>query len=247
MIKCAALAVACLFVCAAPHTSAREPLFQKQNDRLFLPPQPTTPVLDYDIHFIGDFEWPGDQWVQDRIAQRVFPEQIVVRSIDAASRTIRVRATRYGMETLASNDMKITLTGSDVPEPQCSTVFADVALSKEASTSLERPSVRGGAVCPFASEIYPHRSLLVEGLGGKGERLFVALSDDARWSINETITPQGDLKLDHMGRDAPSSTYVQFRAVIDARLRKLRVWQIEEDGRAKALGDVAWKNVEIIP
>lgn len=247
MKKYVAIAVACLMASTAPPTTAREPLFEQQDQRYFLPPQPSTPVRDYDIQFVGDFDWPGDQWVTDRIAQRVFPERVLIKNIDAEARKLHVQATRYGMETLASSDMKITPTGPDVPEPECSSVFADVALSKEAKASLERPNVRGGAVCPFATEIYPHRNLLVEGLDRKGKRLFVALSDDARWSVSETITPEGNLKLDHMGRDAPSSTYVQFRAVIDAHLRKLRVWEIGEDGQAKALGDVEWRDVEAIP
>ncbi|MET0272664.1 MAG: hypothetical protein ABW360_06705 [Phenylobacterium sp.] len=244
----AALALACLAAgAAAPTAAAPQPLFERQGPRLFLPPQPTTPLLTYDIRFPQDMEWPGDQWVRDRIAQRVFPERIVVQKIDGATRSLRVQATRYGMETLASRDMVVTRVGPEPPEPTCSSVFADVRLSKDAPVETEGPSVRGGAVCPFATEIQPHRQLLVEGLGQGGKRLFVALSDDPRWSIGESVTPQGTLKLEQMGRAAPASTYVQFRAVIDARLRRLRVWQIDDTGAARAIGEVAWRNVEREP
>ena len=246
MKRCIALVLAGLIVAAQP-AAAAEPLFERQGNRLFLPPQPTTPLLTYDIQFPQDMPWPGDDWVRDRIAQRVFPERILVDKLDGASRAIRVRATRFGMETLASRDMQITRVGPDIPEPACSSVFADVRLSKDAPAEKDGPSVRGGAVCPFAMEIQPHRHLLVEGLGGGGKRLFVALSDDPRWSVGESVTPQGQLNLEHMGRDDARSTYVQFRAVIDARLKTLRVWEIDANGKPRAIGEIAWRNVDTQP
>lgn len=241
--------VGCTAVAGLPFpATAAEALFRVDAGRIVIAPPPGTPVLPFEIRYPADPPWPGDAPVREQIAERSFPEVVTIRSIDPARRIVRVVTTYRAANALNQRDATVTRVGPDKADPLCSSVFAPFRLSAAAPPETLRPSATSGARCPDAAEVNPERQLIVEGLDRRARRLFAAVSDDPRWSISESIDPSGGLQLVSRGRKPAVSTYVMFRAPIDARLARLRIWQIDVPGGtragARAIGDIEWINVE---
>ena len=242
-----AASLAALALLAAGRVSA-EPLFQVWSERLYLPPPPGTPTSAYELRYPVAAVMPSDAAIASDLQARAFPERLVVDSINGHARTIRFTTTYQGANALHHSGGEVRQLEDDKPDPVCVDVFATVQLTGAPPKAEDEIIARAGAKCPFAEEIQPHRQLIVEGLDAKGQRLFAVVSVDPRWSIHESVAPDGKLSLEKMGREPADSTYVDFRAPIDARLKKLRVWQIDQTTlKPKAIGDIPWTGVSIKP
>lgn len=191
--------------------------------------------------------WPAEQALINELVDRVFPEPLDVLSIDAPQRTARISTTRDALDRFAN--FGVTLTPVDIhdrkPELQCFTVYASPPPRAGSEDVDDGILMRAGAPCPPGIQLYPQRQLVVEGLDERGRRLFATAADDPRWRIVESVSPSGQLGLESMGRTEALPDSVNFRADVTPALRLLRVWQIDHEGRARALVDIPWVNVEV--
>lgn len=137
-------------------------------------------------------------------------------------------------------DSQVTARDPGPPGQNCISVWASLSLDGKPLAADDQISIRRGDICPFASEIYPGRQLIVEGLDARKRRLFVTFADDPRWFIHESVGPGGDLKLEGMGRRNDSPIPLKFRVPVTDRLTRLRVWEIDEETKAHRLGEIAW-------
>jgi len=206
---------------------------------IILPPPAGTPMTAYEVSFPKSTSWESDSQVARALIDFARPEPLTVNLVDAKNRKISVVTTARGRSNIDTVAMPVTIAPLEPikPEMECSSVFAETARGGEIIR-------RSGDVCPFGAEINPERHLIVEGLDRTEARLFAALSDDPRWSINESFGPDGKIALLSQGRSAGLPDYVNFRAVVDERLSKLRVWQVDAKGDVKKLTDIPWQNVK---
>lgn len=224
-----------------------DPLIRVRNGQAFLPPAPGTPVSRYDLSYPADRPWKGDKAVAGDLAARVFPEPLKILRMDGAARTVRIETTRTGRASLDNAGAEIRALDAAKPEPDCVWVVAPLTLGKGRPDPAGEIVTRGGAVCPFAARVYPHRELIVEGLDARGRRLFATVTDDPRWRIIESLDPDGRLKLEAMGRREEAAFSVKFRMPITDRLVRLRVWRLDDKSKASALGDIPWTGVTVTP
>lgn len=233
-----------LAVLASGQAWSAEPLFKVEHGRPYIPPPPGTPTRSFDVEYDDTQPWRGGKAAFADLQARAFPERLTLVSVDETKHSIRITTTEQALSSFGLVPAEFFSLAAKAPELDCLTIFADVRVFGPPLEADDVPSTSKAGICPFAQEFNSYRQLIVEGLDGRGRRLFVSLSDDPRWYINETVGADGALQNTGMGRKAEASTYVSFRAPVDDRLKSLRVWQVDDKGKPFRLGDdVSWRNV----
>jgi|GEM_PF-5330518 len=241
-----ALALSLVVLASGPAWAA-EPLFRVEGNRAYIPPPPGTPTRNFDVEYSDAQPWKGGKAAFEDLKWRAFPEPVTLVSVDEKKHAIRITTTEEALSNFGQVPAEFFSLAPKAPALDCEGVFAAVRVSGPPLEADDVPSIKKAGICPFAAEFNSSRQLIVEGLDKRGKRLFVALSDDPRWSINESIGADGKIQLEGMGRKAEPSTYVSFRAPIDERLKALRVWQVDDNGKPFRLGDdVRWENVRVV-
>lgn len=224
----------------APIARAVDPLVRQVEGALVLPSN--EPLHLFKLTYAVRAVWAEQANAQSALAWRAKPEPLFIEARDKAKREILVRTTLRGRDLLRqSSDLKVE--GPDTPADRRDCVDLFVAFKVGAAAPpLEPITARAGAFCPWSEAVDPDRHLVVEGLDGRGRRLYAVLADDPRWAIHETVDDKGNLKPLGKGRRADASTYVRFQAPdVGDRLRRLKIWQFKPDGRGAAIAQVVLK------
>lgn len=241
MIATKFIAAGALALSGAMHLPVVPPLLIRDGDDLLLPPPADTPVYVYLVTWpegAVSNPWAGGERAADALRREVQPEPFMVESIDEARRTLLIRTSADGRDSLRRFGATVAGPEVDALRKSCTELLVEFAIGAS-GPPLRKPGVYPNRQCPAGARIDPDRTLIVEGLDTRRHRLFVAASDDPRWAIHESVRDDGTIKLLGKGRDKSRTSYVSFATPpTGERLRTLKVWQFDRMGRGIVIATI---------
>lgn len=226
-----------LWLCAG--TASAGSLLDSTDGRLVVPPSPGTPLYEYEMSYPQNRLWEDAHAAQLMIGAAARPEPWRIVRLNAGRRTATIRTTPRGRDMLREAGAELTGPQDEARREACSTMFVDFTIGTigppddKIITWPKQP-------CDYATEVDPARNLIVEGRDGRGRRLFLAVSDDPRWSIKESADAAGNPRLLHVGRTPARSASVKFTTPnVGDRLQSLAIWEVDEKGDGKRIATIA--------
>lgn len=236
-------AIAALTVSGEVPAQEPAPLLIWEDQKLFLPPPADTPLYSVQVGWGRMSEWipwvNGEQ-ASEEVRIIVRPEPFEVESFDDDNQTLNVRTSGFGRFLLQRSFLHVFNPADTYGWGSETCDIISVGFKVGASAPpVGKVSKHHNRLCPHGEQVDTERNLIVEGLDGQGRRIFVALSDDPRWTIYETGDSSGRIELLRRGRDDDPETYVMFTVPpFGDDLAQIKIWQFEVDGESRVIATV---------
>lgn len=184
----------------------------------------------------GEYEAP----LAVRIDRALFPEPFEIVKADEAAGTAQVRTTLWGGFKLEQAAEAVTPAVKALPR-ECSRAYAYLDLDPADAERADPPEVHGAnELCPGAVAVEPQRTLILEGLGAEGQRLWVTTAADPRWVHAEAIGANGNFETVFAGQLPESILFAPFKATITPELKRIAWYEVRQDGEIRKLGENLW-------